>query len=85
VGSGHYLRSASEGWLYLAVVIDLYSRKVVGWSLDSIMKTKLVFDALTMELWQRQPEAGLIVHSDQGDQYTNDEYRRLLTSHGLVV
>jgi transposase InsO family protein len=49
------------------------------------MKTKLVFDALTMELWQRQPEAGLIVHSDQGDQYTNDEYRRLLTSHGLVV
>jgi putative transposase len=75
----------SEGWLYLAVVIDLYSRKVVGWSMGSRMKAKLVCDALKMALWQRQPEAGLIVHSDQGVQYASDEYRRLLTSLGLVV
>ncbi len=74
----------SEGWLYLAVVIDLYSRKVVGWSMGSRMKAKLVCDALTMALWQRQPKADLIVHSDQGVQYASDEYRRLLTSHGLV-
>jgi putative transposase len=74
VGSGHYPRWTSEGWLYLAVVIDLYSRKVVGWSMRSIMKAKLVCDALTIALWQRQPEAGLIVHSDQGVQYASDEY-----------
>ena len=74
----------SEGWLYLAVVIDLYSRKVVGWSMGSRMKAKLVCDALTMAIWQRQPEAGLIVHSDQGVQYASDEYRRLLKSHGLI-
>lgn len=74
----------SEGWLYLAVVIDLYSREVVGWSMGSRMKAKLVCDALTMAIWQRQPEAGLIVHSDQGVQYASDEYRRLLKSHGLI-
>jgi putative transposase len=56
----------SEGWLYLAIVIDLYSRKVVGWSMGSRMKAQLVCDALTMAIWQRQPKAGLIVHSDQG-------------------
>ena len=74
----------SEGWLYLAVVIDLYSRKVVGWSMGSRMKAKLVCDALKMAIWQRQPKAGLIVHSDQGVQYASDEYRRLLKSYGLV-
>jgi transposase InsO family protein len=52
----------SEGWLYLAVVIDLYSRKVVGWSMSSRMKSSLVCDALTMAIWQRQPKTGLIVH-----------------------
>jgi transposase InsO family protein len=61
----------SEGWLYLAVMIDLYSRKVVGWSMSSRMKASLVCDALTMAIWQRQPKAGLIVHSDQGVQYTH--------------
>src|SRR5690606_22512841 len=53
-----------EGWLYLAVVIDLFSRKVVGWSMSSRMKAKLVCDALRMAVWQRQPQPGLIVHSD---------------------
>ena len=56
----------AEGWLYLAVVIDLYSRKVVGWSMGSRMKAQLVCDSLTMAMWQRQPKAGLIIHSDQG-------------------
>jgi transposase InsO family protein len=74
----------SEGWLYLAVVIDLYSRKVVGWSMGSRMKAQLVCDALTMAIWQRQPNAGLIVHSDQGVQYTSHQYRRLLKSNGFV-
>lgn len=68
----------SEGWLYLAVVIDLYSRKVVGWSMGSRMKAALVCDALTMAIWQRQPPAGLIVHSDQGVQYASKKYRNLL-------
>ena len=61
----------SEGWLYLCVVIDLYSRKVVGWSMGSRMKAQLVCDALTMAIWQRQPKEGLIVHSDQGVQYAS--------------
>jgi transposase InsO family protein len=55
-----------QGWFYLAVVIDLYSRKAVGWSMSSRMKAGLVFDVFTMEIWQRQPKAGLVVNSDQG-------------------
>jgi putative transposase len=74
----------SEGWLYLAIVIDLYSRKVVGWSMGSRMKAQLVCDALTMAMWQRKPKAGLIVHSDQGVQYASHLYRRILRLHGFV-
>ncbi|MCE2597441.1 IS3 family transposase [Motilimonas cestriensis] len=74
----------AEGWLYLAVVIDLYSRKVVGWSMGSRMKAKLVCDALTMAIWQRKPKAGLIVHSDQGVQYASHQYRRILKLHKFV-
>lgn len=73
-----------EGWLYLAVVIDLYSRKVVGWSMGSRMKAQLVCDALRMAIWQRRPEPGLIVHSDRGSQYASKDYRRLLKAHGFV-
>ena len=73
-----------EGWLYLAVVIDLFSRKVVGWSMSSRMKARLVCDALRMAIWQRQPQAGLIVHSDRGSQYASREHRRLLEIHGFV-
>jgi transposase InsO family protein len=73
-----------EGWLYLAVVIDLYSRRVVGWSMSSRMKAGLVCDALKMALWQRRPAAGLIVHSDRGSQYAGKAYRRLLKAHGFV-
>lgn len=73
-----------EGWLYLAVVIDLFSRKVVGWSMSSRMKAKLACDALRMAIWQRWPQAGLIVHSDRGSQYASKAYRRLLKAHGFI-
>ncbi len=73
-----------EGWLYLAVVIDLFSRKVVGWSMSSRMKAQLACDALTMAIWQRRPKPGLIVHSDRGSQYASHQYRRLLKAHDFV-
>ena len=72
-----------EGWLYLAVVIDLYSRKVVGWSMGSRMKAQLVCDALTMAIWQRKPKAGLIHHSDRGSQYASMAFRKLLKKHEI--
>lgn len=83
VGDITYIWTA-EGWLYLAVVIDLYSRKVVGWSMGSRMKAQLVCDALTMAIWQRQPGEGLIVHSDQGVQYISHQYRQLLKNNGFI-
>ena len=58
-----------EGWLYLAAVIDLYSRKVIGWSMDSRMKTELVNNALLMAIWQRKPQKDLVWHTDRGSQY----------------
>lgn len=73
-----------EGWLYLAVMIDLYSRKVVGWSMSTRMKSALVCDALTMAIWNRQPEAGLICHSDRGSQYASKRYCKLLSSNGFI-
>jgi transposase InsO family protein len=72
-----------EGWLYLAVVMDLFSRKIVGWSMSSRMKAKLVCDALRMALWQRRPKAGLIHHSDRGSQYASKAFRRLLKAHDI--
>lgn len=73
-----------EGWLYLAVVMDLFSRKIVGWSMSSRMKASLVCDALNMALWQRKPSPGLIVHSDRGAQYASKEYRNLIKIHHCV-
>lgn len=73
-----------EGWLYLAVVIDLYSRKVVGWSMDKRMNAALVCNALMMAIWQRQPSSGLIVHSDQGSQYASHDYRKVITQQGFT-
>jgi transposase InsO family protein len=69
--------------LYLAVVIDLYSRKVVGWSMSSRMKAQLVVDALRMAIWQRKPEPGLIMHTDRGSQYASHQYKNLLLAHGI--
>ena len=71
--------ATAEGWLYLAVVIDLYSRKVVGWAMTAQMDTALVETALRMALVGRRPPAGLLHHSDQGSQYTSAAYRRCLT------
>ena len=72
-----------EGWLYLAVVIDLFSRKVVGWSMSTRMKAQLVCDALRMAVWRRRPQAGLIHHSDRGSQYASKPFRQLLKAHGF--
>ncbi len=73
-----------QGWLYLAVVIDLYSRKVVGWSMSRWLRAELVHDALVMALWRRGPNSGLMHHSDRGSQYACEEYRKLLKRYGIV-
>jgi len=73
-----------EGWLYLAVVLDLYSRLVVGWAMSERMTSKLVCEALTMGLWRRKMPKGVIVHSDRGSQYCSAEYQRLLNDHKLI-
>jgi putative transposase len=73
-----------EGWLYLAVMIDLFSRAVVGWSLSKRMKAALAINALEMAVLRRQPEAGLMVHHDRGSQYAGHDYQQLLERHGFV-
>jgi putative transposase len=78
-----YLWTA-EGWLYVAAVIDLYSRRVVGWSMSSSMTAQLVTDALMMALWRRGRPVQLVHHSDQGSQYTSEAFQRLLAEHGIV-
>ena len=70
-----YIRTY-EGWLYLAVVLDLHSRAVVGWSMRGSMETTLVLDALTMAVWRRRPKGSVIIHSDQGSQFGSDEFSR---------
>ena len=72
-----------EGWLYLAVVEDLYSRMVVGWALSDTMTSRLVVDALEMAVARRLPQEGLLAHSDRGSQYASDHYQRLLGKHGI--
>ena len=72
-----------EGWLYLAAVEDLYSRRVVGWAMSDRMPSRLVADALAMAVQQRLPAAGLLAHSDRGSQYASEHYRRLLATHGI--
>ncbi|EKU51875.1 integrase core domain protein [Acinetobacter sp. WC-323] len=72
-----------EGWLYIAVVIDLFSRLVVGWSMKSRITTDLVLDALLMALWRRNPKNKVLIHSDQGSQYTSHEWQTFLKHHNL--
>lgn len=79
-----YIRTRS-GWLYLAAVMDLYSRKIVGWAMAPSMPAQLVCDALAMAIASRRPAPGLIVHSDQGSQYASAEHTRLLDRHGLIA
>jgi transposase InsO family protein len=78
-----YIRTQS-GWLYLAAVLDLYSRKVVGWTMAPNMPADLVCSALQMAITQRQPVPGLIVHSDRGSQYASGEYQQLIERNGFV-
>ena len=82
VGDITYLPTG-EGWLYLAVVLDLCSRAVVGWSMANHMRAELVHQALSMAICQRQPAAGLLMHTDRGSQYGAESYRQLLTQHGM--
>jgi putative transposase len=74
----------AEGWLYLAGVMDLYSRKIVGWAMDERMTTNLVTRALHMACRRRQPAPGLLHHSDRGSQYASHEYQRVLAAYGMV-
>ena len=83
VGDITYLWT-EEGWLYLAVVIDLYSRLVVGWSMSERMTAELVSNALQMALWRRRMPKGVIVHSDRGSQYCSGQYQALIEKHGLL-
>lgn len=76
-----YVRTA-EGWLYLAVVIDLFSRKVVGWAMDKRMKKELIINAYLMAYWKRKPKSGLIHHSDRGSQYASQRFQATLKSTG---
>jgi putative transposase len=73
-----------EGWMYLAVIIDLYSRSVIGWSMQATMTRDLVCDALMMALWRRGFPSGVIFHSDRGSQYCSDDYQKILKHDGLI-
>lgn len=78
-----YIRTY-EGWLYLAVVMDLYSRKIIGWSMKSTLAKEIVLDALLMAVWRRSPKQEVIIHSDQGSQFSSDEWNRFCAEHKLV-
>lgn len=75
--------STSEGWLYLAVVMDLFSRKIIGWSMSERMKENLVVDALKMALFKRKITSNLLLHSDRGSQYASDNYQLLLRENNI--
>lgn len=74
----------AEGWLYVAAVMDLYSRRIVGWSMSETMQARMVTDALLMALWRRGRPAQLMLHSDQGSQYTSEEFQSLLKAEGIT-
>ena len=74
----------AEGWLYVAAVIDLFSRRVVGWSMSTTMTAQLVTDALVMAIWRRGKPDALLHHSDRGSQYTSEQFQRLMADHGVT-
>jgi putative transposase len=74
----------AEGWLYVAAVIDLFSRRVVGWSMSAAMTAQLVTDALVMAIWRRGKPDALLHHSDRGSQYTSEQFQKLMADHGVV-
>jgi transposase InsO family protein len=73
-----------EGWLNLAVIIDMYSRRVVGWSMNNRITKQLVLNALRMSVWRRRPRKGLIFHSNRGSQYCSSAFQKELKQHGMV-
>jgi len=73
-----------EGWLYLAVVVDLFSRKMIGWSMQSTMTSDIVIKAMIMAIWRRPEATSVIVHTDQGSQYASGDYRDFLSAHNLT-
>jgi transposase InsO family protein len=83
VGDITYVATA-EGWLYLAAVMDLASRRIVGWSMSERMKAGLVCDALKSAYWRRKPAAGLLMHTDRGSQYASDAHRKLIKDYEMV-
>lgn len=83
VGDITYLET-QEGWLYLATVMDLGSRKIVGWSMSPRIRAELVCEALKSAYWRRKPPSGLIVHTDRGSQYASDEYRGLIKEYQMI-
>jgi putative transposase len=78
-----YIRTY-EGWLYLSAVMGLYSRQIVGWATRSTMTSDLVLQALLAAVWKRKPEPGIMIHSDQGSQFTSDDWQSFLTAHHMV-
>ena len=78
-----YIRTY-QGWLYLAVVMDLYSRKIIGWSMKATLAKEIVLDALLMAIWRRSPKREVIIHSDQGSQYGSDEWNRFCKENNLI-
>ena len=76
--------ATDEGWLYLAAILDVYSRKIVGWAMDRTMSRRLCMNALEMAVMTRQPGQGLIHHSDRGSQYASADYQAMLEKHGMV-
>lgn len=72
-----------QGWLYLAVVMDLFARKVVGWSMKPTLARELVLDAILMAVWRRKPKQSVLIHSDQGSQFGSDDWQRFCRDHDL--
>jgi len=88
MGDRHHVRThlyvrTWQGWLYLAVVMDLYSRRIVGWSMKPSLARELVLDAIVMAVSRRRPTRGLIIHSDQVSQYSSDDFQRFCRAHHL--
>jgi putative transposase len=73
----------AEGWLHVAAVVDLFSRRVVGWSMNAAMTAQLVIDALVMAIWRGKPDT-LLHHSDRGNQYTSEQFQRLMAENGVI-
>lgn len=78
-----YIKTTA-GWTYLAIIMDLYSRQIIGYSYNNHMRTELITEALQMAYWRRKPANGLILHSDQGSQYCSNDYRKLLDNYKII-